>query len=79
MEQKPIYLCYTYPCYIVSYFGVRLEYIGEYYPDCVAQMAKEYNLSKEECDQLRDNAEVYVQHLDTRIVIEEQTLNAFCI
>jgi hypothetical protein len=42
-------------------------------------MTKEHDLSKEECDQLRDGAEVYVEHLDARIVIEEKTLNAFCI
>ena len=42
-------------------------------------MAKEHDLSKEECDQLRNGNEVYVEHIDARIIIEEQTLNAFCI
>ena len=74
MEQKPIYLCYN-----VTFCNRCLEYIGEYYLDCVAQMAKEHDLSKEECDQLRDCAEVYVKHIYGRIVIKEQTLNAFCI
>jgi hypothetical protein len=74
MEQKPIYLCYN-----VSYCGRCLEYIGDNFEDCVAQMKKEHDLSKEERDQLRDGHEVYVQHIDARIVIEEQTLNAFCI
>ena len=74
MEQKPIYLCYN-----VTYCGRCLEYIGDYLPDCLATMAKEHDLSKEECNQLRDGNEVYVQHIDARIVIEEQLLNAFCI
>jgi hypothetical protein len=74
MEQKPIYLCYN-----VNYCGRCLEYIGENFEDCVAQMTKEHDLSKEECSQLRDSHEVYVSYIDARIVIEEQTLNAFCI
>lgn len=74
MEQKPIYLCYN-----VSYCGRCLEYIGDNFEDCVAQMKKEHDLSKEERDQLRDGSEVYVHHIDARLVIEEQTLNAFCI
>ena len=48
MEQKPIYLCYN-----VSYCGRCLEYIGDNFEDCVAQMKKEHDLSKEERDQLR--------------------------
>jgi hypothetical protein len=74
MEHKPIYLCYN-----VSYCGRCLEYIGDYLPDCFAAMAKAYDLSKDECDKLVDGNEVYVEHLDARIVIEEKTLNAFCI
>jgi hypothetical protein len=74
MEQKPIYLCYN-----VSYCGRRLEYIGENLEDCVAQMKKEHDLSNEERDQLRDSYAVYVHDIDARIVIKEQTLNAFCI
>lgn len=74
MEQKPIYLCYN-----VAYCGRCLEYIGDNFEDCVAQMTKEHDLSKDECDLLRDGRDVYVPHIDARIVIEEQTLNAFCI
>lgn len=74
MEQKPIYLCYN-----VSYCGRCLEYIGDNFEDCVAQMKKEHDLSNGQRDKLRDGHEVYVLHIDARIVIEEQTLNAFCI
>ena len=63
----------------VSYCGRCLEYIGDNFEDCVAQMTKEHDLSKDECDLLLDGSDVYVQHIDARIVIEEQTLNAFCI
>jgi hypothetical protein len=74
MEQKPIYLCY-----IVDDYSKSIKYLGEDLSDCIAQLAKEYDLSKDEIDCLQNTNEVFVEHSDIMIVIEEQTLNAFVV
>lgn len=74
MEQKLIFLCY-----IVDYYSKSLKYIGEEEADCIAQLAKEYDLSKDEINCLQNMNEVFVGHAGIMIVIEEQTLNAFVI
>ena len=72
MKQKPIYLCYE--NYSVSR---KLIYIGEDYDDCLAQMAKEYDLSKSDIQSLQDNGQTHCYHYGVELSIEEQTLNCF--
>ena len=52
-----------------------LAYIGEDYDDCVAQIAKELNLSYEEENELSENAQISTK--DFGIFIEEERLNHF--
>jgi hypothetical protein len=74
MEQKPIYICY-----VIDDYGKFLKYLGENLSDCIAQLAKRYDLSKDEIDYLQNTSFVFVEHSDIMIVIEEQTLNAFVV
>lgn len=52
-----------------------LAYIGEDYDDCVAQIAKELNLSHDDEKELSENAQVSTN--DFGIFIEEERLNHF--
>ena len=52
-----------------------LAYIGEDYDDCVAQIAKELNLSHDDKKGLSENAQVSTN--DFGIFIEEERLNHF--
>lgn len=72
MEQQPIYLCYE--NYSVSR---KLIYIGQDYEDCLAQIAKEYDLTKSDIESLRDDGQTHCYHAGVELSIEEQTLNAF--
>lgn len=71
---KSIYLVWqTDVC--VSNKSKVLAYIGEDYDDCVAQIAKELNLSHDDEKELSENAQVRTK--DFGIFIEEERLNHF--
>ena len=71
---KSIYLVWQTDVWVSNKSKV-LAYIGEDYDDCVAQIAKELNLSHDDENELSENAQVSTN--DFGIFIEEERLNHF--
>ena len=75
MTQETIYLCYEADKWI-SLESKELAYIGTDLEDCIAQMAREFELNEKNKEQLRTNGQT-ISEDGYGYIIEEERTNCF--